>query len=70
MELLRAFRQRLSTDSYHVGTIMDHYRHALLKYRAVKTFVRHLAGTARQQTGNVVFHHGPAIELHARANWR
>src|SRR5262245_43361320 len=26
--------------------MMDHYRHALLKYRALKTFVRHLARTA------------------------
>jgi hypothetical protein len=40
---------------------MDHYRHALLKYRALKTFVRHLARTASQQTGDVAFHHGPAI---------
>ena len=41
--------------------MMDHYRHALLKYRALKTFVRHLARTPSQQTGDVAFHHGPAI---------
>jgi hypothetical protein len=51
----------LLTDSDHDSTVMRHHRHALLEHSPFKAFVTHLTRTAREQTGDVTFHHRTTI---------
>jgi hypothetical protein len=50
---------------------MAQHGHALLQHSALKTFVTHVACTARQHTGDVAFHHGTTMATGAGArHWR
>ena len=60
-ELLCPFRQTLLTDAHHDCTVMGHRGHAQLYHSPWMTFVTHLASAARQQTGDMAFHHWTAI---------
>ena len=54
-------RQTLLTDAHHDCTVMGHRGHAQLYHGPWMTFVSHLASAARQQAGDMAFHHWTAI---------